>query len=561
MKSPASGKCVGGLFVALAIASISLMTACGSSNIPTPNQGGFGDSNLTGTYVISISGTDLNNSSQQPVPFAIAGIIVADGKGGIQSGTLDINDLGGLGVNPGVAVNPTGSGYSISPDGRGTGTLATSIGTFNIDFVLATSSHGLISRFDTLGTGSGTIDVQVPTPSIAGSYAFSLAGADFVENSNGNPLATVGAFTVSGNSIGGTEDFNNNGSSGGLIGLALSGQVTAGAAGAPSTATLTTGFGSLGFDVWVIDSTHLKFIETDTNNTGIVLAGDAFTQATSVTPGQLVFVLSGMDSSGGPISAGGYATTDASANLTNGVEDYNDAGTVALGQPFSTSAASCVPGRCQLSLAGFSNGALNNFAFAAYPSSNGGIQLLEIDSLGLLQGAAFSQSATAFTPSGGYALNLSGANTFPPVGVVNDIAQFDAGPPDTSFTGAANMTGLLDESNLGVPPITSTMVGAYVPDTTADGRGSVSSTNQGTELGGFTLQYYVVDSATVVFIDVDSFADSGGAAAQLGVGTFEAQNSAASAVAQNAAAQKAAAQSHIAIVHPPIRPHGAFQRK
>ncbi len=57
MKSLASSKCAGGLLVAFAMASISLMTACGSSNnIVTPNQGGFGDGNLSGTYVISISG-------------------------------------------------------------------------------------------------------------------------------------------------------------------------------------------------------------------------------------------------------------------------------------------------------------------------------------------------------------------------------------------------------------------------------------------------------------------------------------------------------------------------
>ena len=554
MKSPASSKCAGGLLVALAMASISLMTACGSSNIVQPNQGGFGNSNLSGTYVISISGTDINSSSEA-VPFAIAGIIVADGKGGIQSGTLDINDPGNLGVNPGEAVNPTGSGYSISPDGRGTGTLATPIGTFNIDFVLATSSHGLISRFDNLGTGSGTIDVQAPTPSIAGSYAFSLAGSD----SSANPLGTVGAFTVSGNSMSGIEDFNDDGTSNNLIGLALSGQLAVGASGAPSTATLTTNssFETLGFDVWVIDSTHLKFIETD--ETLNVLAGDAFTQATSVAPGQLVFVLSGMDSGGGPIAAGGYATTDASANLTSGVEDYNDAGVVALGQPFSTSTVSCVPGRCQLSLAGFSNGALNDFVFAAYPSSNGGIQLLEIDSLGLLQGAAFSQSATSFTGSGGYGLNLSGLNNVGQVGVVNDIAQFNAGAPSTSLTGTANMTGILDESSLGEAPVSGKMSGVYVPDTNGDGRGTISSTNTGTDLGGFTLQYYVVDSSTVVFIDVDSLANDGGVA-QLGVGTFEGQNSASGGVAMRAA-QKAAAQSHIAIVHPSIRAHWAFRRK
>jgi hypothetical protein len=557
MKSPSS-KCAGGLLVALAMASISLMTACGSSNnIVTPNQGGFGDGNLSGTYVISISGWDINSNSDE-VPFAIAGAIVANGTGGIESGTLDINDPGNLGVDIGEAVSST-SAYQIGKDGRGTGTLVTTVGSFNIDFVMTTSSHGLISRFDTLGTGSGTIDVQAATPSITGSYAFSFAGTDTAVD----PLGTVGAFTLNGNSIGGTEDFNDDGTSNDLTGLSLSGQLAVGASGAPSTATLTTSFGSLGFDVWVIDSTHLKFIETDTDETGDLLAGDAFTQVTSFAAGQLVFVLSGTDSGQDPVSAGGYATTDANGDLTNGFEDYNNSGVVGLVKPFSTSAASCVSGRCELTLAGFTNGVQSVTEFVVYPSSGGG-EALEIDNNGLLQGASFSQSATAFTDSGGYGLNFSGANNVDSnaSGIVNDIAQFDAGPPDTSFTGTPtpNMTGVLDENDLADLRPSSTMSGVYVPDSPVDGRGTIEANNTNTELGGFTLQYYVVDPSTVVFIDVDSLANDG-EEAQLGVGTFEGQNSAAGGVAQRAAAQKASAQSHAVIVHPVIRARGAFQRK
>ncbi len=104
------------------------------------------------------------------------------------------------------------------------------------------------------------------------------------------------------------------------------------------------------------------------------------------------------------------------------------------------------------------------------------------------------------------------------------------------------------------------MSGVYVPDSTRGRPGHDRANNTDTELGGFTLQYYVVDASTVVFIDVDSLANDDGVA-QLGVGTFEGQNSAEGGVAQGAAAQKASAQSHVVIVHPAIRAHGAFQRK
>ena len=552
MNPHACTKCAGRLLMALAaITSILLMAACGSSSssLPTPNKEGFGDGNLSGTYVISISGTDVNTTNDNIVPFAIVGTIAANGSGGITGGTVDINDPGNLGVHPGQAVSSS-SGYHIGQDGRGTGTLVTPVGSFNIDFVLTSTNHGLISRFDGVGTnlgaGSGTIDLQTPVTSLTGSYAFSLSGADSGEN----PLGTVGAFTLSSNSITGTEDFNDNGTSGtGYTGLTLTGQVVLGASGTSGTAQFNTNadngnLASLGFDVWVIDSTHLKFIETD--GTLNVLAGDAFTQVTSFAPGQEVFTLAGIDGSGDPVVAGGYGTiTDANGDVSNGLEDYNDAGTVG-GKSFDTTSATCVAGRCQLALNGFSNGLSQPFVFAVYPSSGGGLAL-EIDSFGLLQGASYSQSATSFTASGGYALNLTGQNTGPGF-EVDDIAQFNAGAPDTSFTGPLNMTGLLDENDLGYLLTTSSLDGIYVPDTPPDGRGSISSTNSGTLLGGFTLQYYVVDSSTVVFIDVDS---SLSGAPQVAVGTFEAQST----------PSGSAAQSHIAITRPGVRPHVAFQRK
>ncbi len=555
MNPLACTKRAGRLLMALAaITSILLMAACGSSSSgPATNPVGFTNASLSGTYVISMSGTDVN-SAGDVVPFAIVGTIAANGKGGI-TGTVDINDPGNTGVNIGQAVG-SNSTYNITQDGRGTGTLTTtSAGSFGIDFVLTSNSHGLITRFDPIGTGSGTLDLQTAVTSLTGSYAFSLSGTD----SGGNPLGTVGAFTLSSNSITGTEDFNDDLTSGdGYTDLTLTGQVVLGASGTSGTATLTTSkttissSGSLNFDVWVIDSTHLKFIENDTTDSGIILAGDAFTQVTSISPGQLVFVLGGFDGGGNPIVAGGYATTDANSNLTNGVEDYNDAGNAVLQKPFSTSSATCAAGRCQLALNGFTNGSGNPLTFAVYPSSGGG-QALEIDSFGLLQGASYAQSATSFTGSGGYGLNLTGVNNVNPiipsgVGEVDDIAQFNASGPDTSFSGPLNMTGSLDENNIGDPLKPSTLSGTYVPDTTSDGRGSISATNNNTLLGGFTLQYYVVNSSTVVFIDVDSTALDGGAA-QVAVGTFE---------SQSGSGAGGAAQSRISVVHPVVRPHGAL---
>jgi hypothetical protein len=542
MNSLASSKRAGRLLMALAaVSSIILAVGCGSSNVAAPNSNGFSNSSLSGTYVVAISGTDVNSKAGTESFFAIVGIITADGKGNI-TGTVDINDPALGGVFPGQTL--TATKYNITQDGRGTGTLATAEGTFGLDFVLTSTGHGLITRFDGNGTGSGTLDLQTSTSQASlTSLAFSLSGSDL----SSNPLGTVGAFTL--NSSGtitpaGLQDFNDNGDSAtsGLAGLALTGSLVL-SSGTSGTAQLNSSFGSLGFDVWVIDSTHLKLIETDTS--GAVLSGDAFTQQTSFTAGQLVFTVAGLDLNGDPVAAGGFVTTDANGDLSGGLEDYNNAGTANTVPTFTGSCATFTAGRCQLNSLAFTNGAVSNLGFAAYPSS-GGVLLLQDDNNGILQGTAYSQTATAFTAPGSYGLNLSGINTdgVGDVGEVDDIAQFNA---TTTAAPAVNMTGVLDENGILSGPLSpASLSGTYAPDSPATGRGSITVPTIATEIGILDLEYYVVNSSTAVFIDGDQ--------EQVAVGTFEAQSSSSSAVA---------AQSRISMVRLAVRPHAtvAFPRK
>ena len=503
------------LMTLAAISGLALAVGCGSNGgSPTPNGDSFSNSNFRGTYVVSISGEDVNPTTGNAVPFAIVGSLTANGRGGITVGTLDINDPGNSGVNLGQSVSGT---YGITPDGRGAGTLNTSVGSFGIDFVLTSDSHGLITRFDGNGTGSGTLDLQgSASQSSLGSLAFSLSGAD----PSGNSLGTVGAFTLdsSGNINSGTQDFNDYGSSNGLLAgpeSLVAPSVLVLSNGTNGTAQFASDFGSFGFDVWVIDSTHLKLIENDTESSGFLLAGDAFTQRTSFPAGQLVFTLAGLDFSKAPLVAGGYAAATSNGGLSNGVEDYNDAGTADRQTNVAGSCTTFVAGRCQLALTGFSNGiAYPVFGFAAYPSS-GGILLLEDDSLGLAQGAAYAQTATSFTSPADYGLSLSGFNANPNFKAawseVDDIAQFNA-----TGTGAS-MTGTLDENDLTTLVPDAPLTGNYIPQGAASGSGAISVTTNGTLIGGLSLVYYVVDSSSVLFIENDS--------SQVAVGVFEAQTS------------------------------------
>ena len=243
MNPLASTKCAGRLLVAFAaISSILFAAGCGGSSttVVPPPGGSFSNSSLNGTYVISISGTDANVSQNTSSFFAIVGTITADGGGNITGGTVDINDPNIGGVFTGQALST--STYSIGKDGRGTGSLKTAEGTFGLDFVLTTTSHGLITRFDSSGSGSGTIDAQgSATQASLSALAFSLTGTDATSQF---AVGSVGGFTLdgSGTITAGTQDFNENGSSANLTDLALTGSVVLNSGSTTAgTATLTTG--------------------------------------------------------------------------------------------------------------------------------------------------------------------------------------------------------------------------------------------------------------------------------------------------------------------------------
>jgi len=517
-----------GISLLLALGAITFLAACGggsgSPKVIPPPSGAFTASSFSGTYVFSVAGTDATTTSSSF--FALVGTITADGAGHITGGSVDINDPNIGGFFPAQAIAATT--YTITSDGRGfISNLITPNATFALDFVLTSSSHGLISRFDSLGSGSGTIDLQVSTSQSAlQSLAFSLSGTDATSVFL---LGSVGAVTLdaSGNVTSGTEDFNEGGSSAGMANLAITptGSSLVLSSGNSGTATLITSFGALNFDVWAVDSTHLKLIETDA---AAVLAGDAFTQQTTVPAENLVFTLAGADGTGNALVAGGLLTAVGDGTFINGLEDFNDGGVIGTNPAFTGTCATFTAGRCELHLTGFGNGA---FIFAAYPSS-GGIQLLEVDSLGQLQGAAYAQTATAFTTGQGYGFNLSGTNG----AEVDDIAEFTAG--------TSNINGIIDENDLGAPLAPVALVGTYAPDSPADGRGSISVPSAKTFIGGLGLEYYVIDSSTALFIEGDS--------TQLGVGVFQLQNTPGSA---------AGAQAHFSTVRPLVRTHAAVRHK
>ncbi|MGD0567947.1 MAG: hypothetical protein ABSA78_06045 [Candidatus Sulfotelmatobacter sp.] len=544
-----------GIVLLLALSTLTLLVGCGSSGnavVTPPPSGSFSASDLNGTYVFSVSGTDAAGAA-----YAIVGAFTANGKGGsngITGGTIDITDPE-EGVEPQPDLSITGGSYSVGADGRGQMTIATNpANIFNtpltFDFVLSSSSHGLIVEFDDNATGSGTIDAQAAGVTPNGTYAFSLAGA----TAEGSPWATVGNFTVSGQSIAGLDDLNE----GGVLAYpaqTLTGSLVAGPSSSPATTLFTAAFSGL-FDVYVIDATHLKFIEMDDIAS---LSGDAYSQTSAAIPtANMAFTLAGATSSDIPFAAGGFML--ASGNNITGNEDYNvttSASNPAEPPPITGTYASGGTGRYTLNFSTFVGGS----DYAAYPyaisSSLQGLLLLEIDNLGVTAGAAYAQTPGAtFASAQGYALNLTGLNN----GIeeetgsleeVDDIAEFTAAVGGNCTTAFA-ICGIIDENadpggseDLGAPFYDLALAdGTYAgPDT--NGRyvlfANAGNSNVSTLNGGFNLTYYAVDGTTFPFMESDT--------TQTATGVM---------VLQSPSDPSAgAARSHMLFVHPVIHSHGA----
>jgi hypothetical protein len=514
---------------AVAFSTLAILAGCGGGSgtqRPTPPpSGGFTNSSLHGNYTFSVVGADSAGI------FSMAGSFVACGcsQGTISSGTVDVTNPSGIFPASTLASN---SSYHITPDGRGvarlfiTPTSNASLGEIDVDFVLSSSSHGLVIRFDASGTGSGSIDQQpsalAQTALTATPYAFSLSGGDF----NNSPITMVGAFTVdgSGTITTGVEDFNNNGAV--LTQLALTGSVTVGSGTAPGQAVLTTSSGSRSFSVYPIDATHLKLIEND----GLaVLMGDAFNQPTASIPaGTLVFTMTGLDTSipADLFVTAGFMTSDGNGLLTNGSEDVNDAGLVdnntnpATPFAFTGTFSSSGGGRYQVTLSNYVGGS----GFAAYPSS-AGLLMLQIDNTagGITAGVAVAQQAGAgVSASQGYALNLTGEDLSSGSGAeIDQIAELK--------TSTNTLTGLTDQND-GGSTFTQNVNGTYT-------LGSATFTS-----GLPNLFLYPFDSSTTFFITADPTVAA--------VGSLQMQSAPSSAAAQSSIQHRSAVPLQRLLPHP-----------
>src|SRR6202046_3189479 len=449
----------------------------------------FSDASLSGRFAFSYSGDD------QSVFMAAAGSFVADGNGHIQSGIEDLDSFS----NGGPVQFQISGTYKVGSDGRTLLKLNQGLpGAATWQFALTSNQHAVMIRFDRSTTGSGTIDQQnlddISTLSnITGPYVFSGLGAGL----SFLPMGIAGKFTASGNSTlqtgSGVLDINDNGvvkPDDTTLGVSYSLDSTEPDTGR-GTMTLTSA--STGqhnqYAFYIVDATHLYFVEIDNND---YLVGNLYSGSTSpanLTAGNYVFTAGGNSASGSYASGGVFTsagnTSPAGGNISGGVLDSNNAGTVTPNTTLGTCAYTVqATGRIVLGL---------NPGRGTCPGS------------GSLQFAAYqtaqATSTTVQPTAGSFALYLAGQGIFhaQPASFQQDVEG------QVTLSGSEASSGNLDinDFNAGIQtePISTTDSSISAPMSNGRGTAVLVATHPDVS---YHLVYYVISGNTALLFDSDT---------------------------------------------------------
>jgi hypothetical protein len=259
----------------------------------------------------------------------------------------------------------------------------------------------------------------------------------------------------------------------------------AGGNGRGTLSITTGGTGTRNFAYYVINSTQIRMIETDS---ATVLSGDAFNQPSTSIAGNFAFTASGA-SGAVPFAVGGILDTSSGNVVSPSVEDANAGGTINTGVALTGAFSSVTNGRGTLAM----NGATINYA--VYPSS-GGLQILRTDAGLTVSGTAFQQTGPFSTNaiSGRFGGSLTGVD-------LNFGIEFDA---LTQFTadGSGRITGAMDLNNSGTVTTGLALTGTYSLDSTGRSPSPFAVLNNPAR--SQTVVLYAVSSSRVLFVEIDS---------------------------------------------------------
>ncbi len=436
----------------------------------TITPGATTDGKLSGNYVFSVRGFDLNGL------FVAAGSFVADGQGNISSGITDIN-------NTAISLlSQTFNGtYSIGQDGLGFMTFNMTGGgsrTFALS-MMANGNANIIEFDDSTGgfingsaRNSGVLlqqDTSATISSINGGYAFGFLGVD----SNKNRFGVAGAFNADG-----TGNFTNGELDSDDSGSLSSGVLFTGAYAIASTGRGTATIGNSHYSFYVAKPTvsqpsELLVVGIDPFVPGgnPLVSGTILQQSNNGSfndgsfNGPSVFEVTALDASTPESQVGVFNASGGSLNLTS---DQNSGGT--LTSPCSGSPTQCGPGsysvasngRVTLAESGFQNSQTQqNLQPVLYMVSNNEAFIVGTDAA-VSFGFMAPQSGSPFIPA-----SLSGTyagGSLPPVdsNASNVVSIAVAGSSTLTVTlDVSNGIGLSQSQAAGTTSLTDASTGRF----------------------------------------------------------------------------------------------------
>jgi hypothetical protein len=487
----------------------------GSTITVPPPTGGFTLASLKGTYAFSMSGMDTSTTNFGAY-FARTGSFVADGAGNISSAVEDVVDLGST-VNQDTL---TGK-YNVLANGRGTIVLTdTSGNTLDLTMDLQSSSQGLLVETDGNFASSGSFNLQnvndFLATSVNGTYVFDFPGVS-LSGTNVTPISLIGTIAPNGSQIITGGVFDTNDANNGHIGPST---FSPGSYQLDPTYSATYGrgiasFGGATFAFYIVDSTHLKFIEEDPSEL-VGSSGDALLQSgtipttTAAFTGSFAYLVGGSsistlgaDASVGRFTVSGTGTigTISYDENNNGTATHISQGSNITNATYAIDTTNAGSGRGTFTFTDTTG--TYSYVFYLYSPTSGVIQ--DVSTNIIADGTLLGQSGSPFTLSGlaaSYAYNWNGVNNSS--GNEEDfIGLFTLGTGTTS-----NITGVLDGTVIG------SSGGNSYPNIGTQGTltiasdGTTNNTLQivaGSPLGvTYDSVAYVVNANTVLILGTDS---------------------------------------------------------
>ena len=474
-------------------------------------------SQLVGTYIFHVKGTNTDEVSAIMGPYQLAGVVNLDGNGGVHLTSVSGHTVGGEQTYSDSTTSGTtyitGGSYFIGADGRGTLTLITSDstiglgGTETFSIVALSGSHALVAQNDGTASGSGSLDIQSSTAAPTGGYAFVVTGND----SSGSAVAFGGVFNVdhtsgvvSGNGSVADED---------QAGTIQNCPAPTGLTGTVSTPdslgmvaiTLKACFTSspIQFTGYIADATHIQLVETGIEaGSGFSTGGIAIGQGTATGKfasfsGSFTYGILGMDSTGfgNSLTAAGMLTADTKGNVTGTADEFLVSGSfVSDGFAGNYSVDPAGTGRVDIPIA-FDNPSNPSPEYVFYQTGSGNPMLvLDFDTSFAAEGAgiAYLQGAK-LQFDGKYGVKLTQ--------MANYAVETDLSGQITASQSAGTVAGYLDGPGIYDAQLTGTFA------TSPAGRFSgtlLDPDASGTSLQGTaSVEYYLIDQNQGFFIEND----------------------------------------------------------